>query len=352
MKKILLIEDNMEIRENTAEILELAHYKVDTAENGKIGVEMAKEMLPDLIICDIMMPELDGYGVLHIVGKDPHTASIPFIFLTAKAEKSDYRKGMNMGADDYLTKPFDEMELLDAIEVRLKKNDTIRKEFSQDINGLNEFLQKARGLDQLNELSERCKTRVYKKKDIVFREGEYSNYLYFVNSGKMKTFKMNDDGKEYVTGLHKSGDFIGYLALLEDSDYTETATVLEEAEIGIIPRQDFLALLYKNRDVAQKFIKMMSSNLVEKEAQLLNLAYDTVRKRVADALLLLQERYREQGDKDFQIAISRDDLASLVGTAKESVIRTLSEFKKDKVIDITSNKIIILQPDQLARLKY
>src|SRR4051812_33462814 len=110
MKKILLIEDSREMRENTAEILELANYNVITAANGKIGVEYAVKELPDLIICDIMMPELDGYGVLYMLGKNPATASIPFIFLTAKAEKTDLRKGMSMGADDYLTKPFEEME--------------------------------------------------------------------------------------------------------------------------------------------------------------------------------------------------------------------------------------------------
>ena len=113
-KRILFIEDDKIIRENTAEILELANYEVTTAENGKVGVEKAKDIHPDLIICDIMMPELDGYGVLYLLGKDPQTSSIPFIFLSAKADKSDVRKGMALGADDYLTKPFDEMDLLKA----------------------------------------------------------------------------------------------------------------------------------------------------------------------------------------------------------------------------------------------
>src|SRR5688572_13362054 len=100
MKKILLIEDNTEVRENTSEIISLANYEVLTAENGKVGVELAQKEKPDLIICDIMMPELDGYGVLHILSKKPETAGIPFIFLTAKTEKNDVRKGMNLGADD------------------------------------------------------------------------------------------------------------------------------------------------------------------------------------------------------------------------------------------------------------
>src|ERR1035438_6247667 len=116
MKTILLIEDNFEVRENTAEILELEHYNVLTAINGKDGVKLAHNKKPDLIICDIMMPELDGYGVLHILGKDPETASIPFIFFTSQSDKKDFRKGMSHGADDYLNKNIDEADLLEAIE--------------------------------------------------------------------------------------------------------------------------------------------------------------------------------------------------------------------------------------------
>ncbi|HEX7413502.1 MAG TPA: response regulator, partial [Bacteroidia bacterium] len=110
MKTIILIEDNKDVRENTTEILELANYKVIQAENGKQGVELTKLHKPDLIICDIMMPVLDGYGVIHLLTKNPETASIPFIFLTAKSERMDFRKGMEMGADDYISKPFDDIE--------------------------------------------------------------------------------------------------------------------------------------------------------------------------------------------------------------------------------------------------
>ena len=121
MQTILLIEDNEVIRNNTAEILELTGYTVHTAENGRIGVEKALTSKPDLVICDIMMPVLDGYGVLHIFNKNPHLLGIPFIFLSAKIDRTDQRKGMELGADDYLTKPFDEVELLSAIEGRLTR---------------------------------------------------------------------------------------------------------------------------------------------------------------------------------------------------------------------------------------
>lgn len=352
MKRILLIEDNPEMRENTAEMLELANYQVQVAENGKEGVRMAQQEPPDLIICDIMMPELDGYGVLYMLAKNPKTSSVPFIFLTAKAEKSDYRKGMNLGADDYLTKPFEEMELLEAVDIRLRKNAQFQKEFEADQQGIDHFIEEARGLEEMNKLSEDRKCRHFKKKEALFYEGEYPNFLYFINRGKIKTYKMNEDGKELITGLFKEGDFVGYLALLENTEYPESAVVLEESEVYLIPKQDFLALLFKNRDVSARFIKMLSRNLIEKEQELLNLAYNTVRKRVADALLQLKERYQAGDDKEFSMAISRDDLASMVGTAKESVIRTLSEFKSDELIVVNGSKITILDPGKLASLRY
>ena len=138
MKTLLLIEDNDEIRENTAEILELAMYNVFTAANGKDGVEKAIEVKPDLIICDIMMPVLDGYGVLHTIQKNESLKNIPFIFLTAKAERTELRKGMELGADDYVTKPFDGTELLNAIDRRLKKIELLKKDFTADANGVNQ----------------------------------------------------------------------------------------------------------------------------------------------------------------------------------------------------------------------
>jgi len=136
-KKVLIIEDNIDIRENIIEILELAGYSVYAAHSGKTGVDLAVKNIPDIILCDIMMPELDGYGVLYLLNKNPETTAIPFIFLTAKAERVDLRKGMEMGADDYLTKPFDDIELLNAIESRLKKKELQQNFYSKSLDRLN-----------------------------------------------------------------------------------------------------------------------------------------------------------------------------------------------------------------------
>jgi two-component system, sensor histidine kinase and response regulator len=133
MTTILAIEDETKIRENIQEILELEGFDVLTAENGKIGVQLAREHHPDLIICDVMMPELDGYDVLIALRQDPNTLKIPFIFLSAKATKADFRKGMSLGADDYLTKPFTPRELREAISTRLEKQTMMMTRYAQEL---------------------------------------------------------------------------------------------------------------------------------------------------------------------------------------------------------------------------
>lgn len=351
MKKILLIEDNDSMRENIAEILELAHYKVVTAPNGKLGVELAMNENPDLIVCDVMMPVLDGYGVLHLLSKDKSTAGIPFIFLTAKAERSEIRKGMEMGADDYVTKPFEDIELLNAIEIRLKKSDLVRKEFSKDLNGLSDFISSARSLEDLKKLSEQRDARYYKAKEEIYREDSYPKGIYFVSKGKVKTFKTHELGKELITGLYGEGDFLGYLALLEEGKYTDSAEAIENAEVYLLPKEDFYSLIYKNAEVSRKFIKMLASNLEERETQLLKQAYSSVRKRIAEALVNLSNRYKDKSESTFSMNLSREDLANLAGTATETTIRVLSDFKEEKLIDIKGRNISILNLEKLINMR-
>ncbi|NEP79482.1 MAG: hybrid sensor histidine kinase/response regulator [Okeania sp. SIO3C4] len=136
MKKILVIEDEQVILEIITDVLEAEKFIVIGAENGKIGVEKALENVPDLIICDVMMPELDGYGVLKLLRKNLVTEAIPFIFLTAKSTKADLREGMELGADDYLTKPFTRDELMKAINTRLEKHGTIQRKTQEQLDEL------------------------------------------------------------------------------------------------------------------------------------------------------------------------------------------------------------------------
>ncbi|WP_339840868.1 response regulator [uncultured Maribacter sp.] len=351
MKKVLLIEDNLDVREMTAEILELENYEVTTAENGKIGIEKAKSFVPDVILCDIMMPEVDGYEVFRELSEDHVTASIPFIFLTAKSEKSDFRKGMTMGADDYLTKPFEAEELFDAIEARLKKSSFLRKEFSRSVQGINEFIQEASKYQELKDLSEDRELNQYKAKDEIFLEGSFAYSLYFIHSGEVKTYKHNENGKEYVTGMFKAGDFIGQLCILGNSGlYTETAVALGNCEVCCIPKKDFTQLLFNNKEVSNKFIGMISNNVLHMQEQLMGMAFDSVRKRAATALLELYDKGLVKDD-DLGISISREDFAGLIGTATETAIRVLSSFKDKGLIQLgTSRRIILSDKKQLQQV--
>lgn len=350
MKKILLIEDNNDIRENTAEILSLTNYKVITAEDGKAGVELALKEKPDLIICDIMMPVLDGYGVLHMLHKNPEVQHTPFIFLSAKAERTDIRKGMELGADDYITKPFSGTELLNAVESRFKKIDLSREHLPADLHGLSTLIKTSSGKDLLKNLSEDRNINKYKKKSQIYAEGYTPSKLFFIQKGKVRTYKTNDDGKDLVTGLYNEGEFLGYLALLEGTAYKETAEALEDTELAVIPREDFEQLMSNNVQVMQKFIQLLASNIADKEQQLLGLAYNSLRKKVAEALLTLLRKYKTAGDTNFTIDISRENLASVAGTATESLIRTLSEFKADKLIDIKDGRITVLDERKLSQM--
>ncbi len=344
MKKILVIEDNEDLRENVAEILELAGYEIHTAENGKLGVEKAEKVLPDLIICDVMMPVLDGYGALSILNKKPQTADIPFIFLTAKSEKSDFRYGMNLGADDYITKPFENNELLKVVEMRLQKSEKLKHALAQS-NDIGQFINEAKGVEALKNLANEREIRQFLKKNPIYTEGAVPRYLYYIQRGKVKISKTNTDGKELIISILGEKEIFGHMGLLSDNHQTESATALDDCELILIPKEDFFALLNSNRDVSARFIKMLAGNVVGKEEQLLNLAYSSVRKRVASALIALYDHHGSD-----PISMLREDLAALTGTAKETVIRTLTDFKEEKLIDVEDGRISILKPEKLRNL--
>ena len=347
MKKILLIEDNDDIRNNTAEILELANYKVFTAENGKTGVEMALKEKPDLIICDIMMPVLDGYGVLHAMQRNQETMNTPLIFLTAKTEKTELRKGMEAGADDYITKPFTSQELLHAVEGRLRKIEVLKQQFFHEpANGFKNISK----TELMRELIGGRNINRYKKKQIIYFEGNRPGSLFYIQKGKVKTYKTNDDGKELVVELFNGGDFLGYAALLEGTNYNESAEPLEDTELAVIPKEDFDEVVSKNHEVARTFIKLLAKNINEKEEHLLGLAYNSLRKKVANTLLELDKKYNQDANKNFPISISRENLANIAGTAAESLIRTLADFKKENLIEMDHGSIFLRNKARLQKM--
>jgi CRP-like cAMP-binding protein len=347
-KKVLIIEDNDDIRENVIEILELAGYTVASAANGKAGVELAFADVPDIILCDIMMPEMDGYGVLYLLSKRPETMAVPFIFLTAKAEHFDRRKGMEMGADDYLTKPFDDMELLSAIESRLKKKDNQQQFYSKSLDRLDNIVSKKGGLEELKKIIHERKSRAFKKGQVIYYDGDKGNGIYLVINGKVKTVKLAEDGRELMTGIYSAEDYLGINAMLTNEPYADTATALEDCLLCLIPKEQLDQLLNVYPEIAREFIKLLANDIREKEEQLLQMAYHSVRKKMAEALLRL---YRQQANEEITFKVAREDLAAMAGMATETVSRTLSDFKEEGLIEKTGSTITLIDVPRLTKMK-
>ncbi len=343
---ILVIEDNEDVRENLCEILELYGYETASAPDGLAGIKKAFEVDPHLIICDIMMPQLDGYGVLNILSKNEQTAHTPFIFLTAKTEKQDIRRGMNLGADDYITKPFYKDELLSAIETRLKKAENMKGNLvsSPTINTLTD---PKLGLEQLlDSMRQEGRRHLYKKKENLVREGDNARYLYYIESGFVHCRRSHEYGKDYILRELGKGEFIGHASLLDHTTFpyamvaaSETCSCLQ------LPAKRFYELINENKHITSAVLQMMAGTLHEQSERLVNQAYDSVRRRTALVLCDLNEKHDGQ-----PVVIQREDLAQMVGTTKESVIRALTDFKTSGLVEVKSSQICIPDVEALKGL--
>lgn len=346
---ILIIDDSREWCDITNEILTLAGHTTYIATNGMEGLKYAREYKPNLILCDVTMPKLDGYGVLRALETIPEMNNVPFIFMTFNADKIDFRNGMDSGADDYLIKPFDASTLLKAISARLKKHVLRKKILENNSNKQNEFINPDKIYNDI--LRNNKTTRKIRKKDMLFMEGDSANFLYFIISGKIKIFKSSEVGKEYITNVYKEGDFIGYSSLLEDVNYRESAMAIEDSEVVIINKQNFFQLLNSNTEAAIKFMKLILKDYSELQGRLIKLAYDSARKRVADALIFISNKYMTDGSKELSFTIQRENISALCGVSPESVSRTLTEFKEEGLIETCNGNIKIINLEKMKLLK-
>jgi CRP-like cAMP-binding protein len=341
-KKILIIEDDKVVRDNTAEILQLANYDVITCENGKSGLEKAIFFKPDLIVCDILMPELDGYGVLQIMMRNKNLQGTPFIFMSAKTKHEDIRRGMDLGASDYITKPFEESELLSAIASRLK-----RKEIMANIFKDNTPVSKKYRMEEIEEIFQFKEEIQYKQGNTIYCEGNVSNHIYYIIKGEVKTFKVNRDGKELITDIFMDKSFFGFTSLLKNKPYNENAEAIKPTKLMRIQKHELQNLIKSNPQLALNFMDVLSNNLNEVKEHLMHLAYDSVRKKTANAIMYLQ--HKEGNDEG--IEISRSDLASILGIAKETLTRTLTDFKDEKLIKTDRNRIQIVDQKKLFEIR-
>jgi CRP-like cAMP-binding protein/CheY-like chemotaxis protein len=340
-EKILLIEDDQIVRDNTAEILQLANYEVLTAENGKTGLEKAKVFKPDLIICDILMPELDGYGVMQIAMRNKDLQRIPIIFMSAKTKHEDIRKGMDLGASDYITKPFEESELLSAVATRLKRKAIMD-------GGLNDNVIKERKwrIEDIEEAFAHKERFEYRPGATIYCEGNVGNHVFYITRGEVKTYKVNEDGKELITELFSDKSFFGFTSFLAHKPYSENAEAIQPTEILKLEKLELLSLIKSNPQLGLNFIDLLSNDLDTVKEHLMHLAYDSVRKKTADAILQLTP----ESAKERVVRISRSDLASMIGIAKETLTRTLTDFKEEKLIRTNRNTIQVLNTKKLGNI--
>lgn len=345
MTKVLLAEDDPSLRENVEELLELSGFSVFSASNGRIAVEVARKELPDIVLCDIMMPEMDGYEVLEQLSSDESTRHIPFIFVSAKTERHEIRRGMDLGADDYLTKPFEEEELLTAIRTRLER----AKQFETVLMGHAPIFKKENDIRSLNELKnffdDHGQTFTHKKDETIYAIGDHSNMVYLILDGVVKCCGLDEEGKELITSIYCADDFLGFTSLTENLPHQDYAVAIEDVELAGISKERLKIILEENKSVSLELMDVISGNLVHIKKQLLQMAYSSVRKKTAQTLLMYHKTMNR--GKETPLRVTRSDLAGVAGIATESLIRTLSDFKNEGLIAIENRNITVLDKKAL-----
>lgn len=338
-QKILLIASEPTVRTSISEILELADYNLIQAADGKSGVELAVQESPDVIITELSLTGLDGFGVIHLLQTKPWFAHTVFIVLCSSCEKRELRKAMEMGADDVIIKPIEGTELLSCLETRIRKREMggawKKKEeqqgpLAETEREIHDFLVKDRNVDR------------YNKKQLIVKEGERPTRLYYLINGKARSFKTHPDGKDLVIELYGPGDYLGFIEIINDTNHDETVEAIDYTELALIPRKDFEELITQNTLASRKFMERIAYRNTRLHQRLLWLAYHSLRQKVAAALLHLRDKYGESPAGSFEINMNRAAFASIAGTAIESSIRTLGEFKSERMIE--------LEPDGTIRL--
>lgn len=338
--KILIVEDNEEMRENISEILSISNYNVRTAEDGLKGIQAAREFNPDLIISDIMMPNLDGLGMLNIIQNDENLSHIPLIFLTAKTDKDDFRKGMNLGAEDYLIKPFEANDLLEVIKIKLKKYHKIHQSKSRTIEGVfNEevLLKNQKIKDTLNS----CEKKTYGKGSIIWQTEDFMNNLYFLESGLTKEYIETVAIKDLILKFSKGPRFIG-LDRIYQKKHNTILEIVEESKLIAIPKKIFEEII-ETENLVISYHAYIDHTIQELHERLSINSYGNVREKVCYHLIKLFSLFEET-----PISISREDLASYCGMAKETLIRMLSELKDEKLIQLNPEGIKLINKNKLS----
>ncbi len=194
--------------------------------------------------------------------------------------------------------------------------------------------------------------QVYEKGEIIFREDGYPSGIFYILSGKVKKYKLDKDAREQIIYVANTGELLGYHAILSEDRYPDCAAALEQSRIAFIPREDFLATLNQSKVLSGRLLKTLSHEFAVLANSLSMFAQKSVRQRLALQLIVLREKYKINFEVGMPVEInmSREDLANLVGTARENVVRVLSEFKADKILETKGRKIIVLDVTRLIKI--
>jgi CheY-like chemotaxis protein len=303
MTDILVIEDDELVRESVLAVLESKGFRVLSAENGLIGIQMAEVHLPDLILCDILMPGLDGYEVLSALSSNPETQGIPFIFLTAKVEKANWRKAMKMGADDYLTKPFTTEELLEAIAGRFKRQMLLKTSRASK--------------RKLSAGVERPTFRFATNQDIPLQQDSF----WQVRHGLVKLNALLTEGEEIVIGWAIAPMIFGTSTMLPVVHF-------EAKAIGKVELVQYSAQEVTN---SPQLVKALLPRIHQSDALLAVCGQRRADDRLKGLLLLLKKELGEptaEGTR-LKVRFTHQELASTIGTARATVTLLLNEFKQN-----------------------
>lgn len=346
MKKILIIEDDAEFLKNTIEILQLSSYEVAGCKDGRSGIRKAGEWNPDLIICDIMIPNLDGFGVLQAIRNSEVLRSVLFIFMTGRPDQDFYRKGMELGADDFLTKPFSGTELIRAVETRFKRQEHLNpSERNVSVKATSEdfYTIQQNFINRFPEVPVR-------KGSPLFEAGQTPRFICFLRTGLIRRIKTDYAGKELTTTLHIAGDFIGVAEFLNGSVYQESAVALADSYINLISVSEFAVAIKEQPGLTGHILNQFAFHAGINQELLMNLAWQDMRGKVAFALVRLHSIAQEMGLPDQAIKQSRQVIASLAGVAKESAIRVIIEFIEDGFMESGPDGFIIRDIKKLQHL--
>ncbi len=348
MNKLLVITGNEVAEVSIRTLPQLEGYEIFSANSGMKGIEIAKKEKPSFIICDLTLPDIDGYGISNMLSKNTVTGNIPFLLLNLSEESKSGNNHFNLLVPAIKGSE----QLVNSTTKDALSNKIENKENFHNLDNLLQLLNSTNPDKIANGLTTGYRTRGFNKRENVYFEGDIPNMVYLVKKGKIKTVKLGPEGKEFIVGIYEKGEFFGYIAVLEDSTYPDTAVAAEESEVLLIPKDDFLTLINSDQQLGRHFIKLLANDISDIEERLMTLAFNSVRARVAGALLQLKKKHNSKKDTaTCTLHVSRDDLAGLIGTTTESLIRTLTDFKHENIVDTDIGEIKILDTKSLEKIR-